>query len=101
MDAVASGALGFVQQRVGATDQLFVVRQPRAFGHAGAHCQIAWADPETGISFSFLKNGLQADMIADAVVVIPVTDAAAALRCRGSGSPALTWPGGRASGGPR
>ena len=52
---------------------------PGSFGHAGAFCQVAWADPATGISFSFLKNGLQADMMADAVKVIPITDAAAAL----------------------
>jgi CubicO group peptidase (beta-lactamase class C family) len=52
---------------------------PGSFGHSGAFCQIAWADPESGISFSFLKNGLQADMMADAVKVIPITDAAAAL----------------------
>ncbi len=53
---------------------------PGSFGHAGAHCQVAWADPATGISFSFLKNGLQADMMGDALNVIPITDAAAALR---------------------
>jgi CubicO group peptidase (beta-lactamase class C family) len=53
---------------------------PGSFGHAGAHCQVAWADPATGISFSFLKNGLEADMMGDALNVIPVTDAAAALR---------------------
>jgi CubicO group peptidase (beta-lactamase class C family) len=53
---------------------------PGSFGHAGAFCQVAWADPETGISFSFLKNGLQADMMGDALNVIPITDAAAALR---------------------
>ncbi len=52
---------------------------PGSFGHAGAHCQVAWADPATGISFSFVKNGLQADMMADAVTVIPITNAAAAL----------------------
>jgi CubicO group peptidase (beta-lactamase class C family) len=52
---------------------------PGTFGHAGAFSQIAWADPATGISFSFLKNGLQADIMADAVKVIPITDAAAAL----------------------
>jgi CubicO group peptidase (beta-lactamase class C family) len=52
---------------------------PGSFGHAGAFGQIAWADPATGISFSFLKNGLQADMMADAVKLIPITDAAAAL----------------------
>jgi hypothetical protein len=48
-------------------------------GHAGAFSQVAWADPATGVSFCFLKNGLQADMMADAVNVIPITDAAAAL----------------------
>ena len=53
---------------------------PGSFGHAGAFSQVAWADPATGVSFSFLKNGLQADMIADAVKVIPITDAASALR---------------------
>jgi CubicO group peptidase (beta-lactamase class C family) len=53
---------------------------PGSFGHAGAHCQVAWADPATGISFTFVKNGLQADMMADALNVIPITDAAAALR---------------------
>ena len=31
---------------------------PRAFGHNGAGGQIAWADPETGMSFCFLTNGL-------------------------------------------
>lgn len=31
---------------------------PRTFGHAGAGGQIAWADPETGISFCYLTNGL-------------------------------------------
>ena len=53
---------------------------PGSFGHAGAHCQVAWADPESGISFSFVKNGMQADMIGDAVTVMPITDAATALR---------------------
>ena len=49
--------------------------------HAGVpRRKVPWADPATGISFSFVKNGLQADMMADAVNVIPITDAAAALR---------------------
>ena len=30
----------------------------RAFGHGGAGGQIAWADPATGLSFSYLTNGL-------------------------------------------
>lgn len=31
---------------------------PRAFGHLGAGGQIAWADPESGLSFCWLTNGL-------------------------------------------
>lgn len=31
---------------------------PRAFGHNGAAGQIAWADPETGLSFCYLTNGI-------------------------------------------
>ena len=30
---------------------------PRAFGHNGAGGQIAWGDPETGLSFCYLTNG--------------------------------------------
>lgn len=36
---------------------------PAAFGHMGAGGQIAWADPETGISFSYLTNGLERDPV--------------------------------------
>lgn len=35
---------------------------PMAFGHAGAHAQVAWADPATGISFAYLHNALYANM---------------------------------------
>jgi CubicO group peptidase (beta-lactamase class C family) len=31
---------------------------PRAFGHNGAGGQVAWGDPETGVSFVYLTNGL-------------------------------------------
>ena len=34
---------------------------PRAFGHAGAGGQIAWADPATGLSFGYCTNGLERD----------------------------------------
>ena len=33
----------------------------RTFGHTGAGGQIAWADPDTGLSFCFLTNGIAAD----------------------------------------
>ena len=52
---------------------------PRAFGHAGAYCQVAWADPATGVSFAFVKNGYDSDMFADAVRVLPLSNLAAAL----------------------
>ena len=34
---------------------------PRAFGHHGAGGQVCWADPDTGLSFSFLHDTLQLD----------------------------------------
>jgi CubicO group peptidase (beta-lactamase class C family) len=52
---------------------------PGAFGHAGACLQVAWADPATGTSFAFFKNGYHADMVADAMNVVPLADLAAAL----------------------
>ena len=36
---------------------------PGSFGHAGAHAQAGWADPETGISFAYLNNAITADMV--------------------------------------
>jgi CubicO group peptidase (beta-lactamase class C family) len=30
---------------------------PRAFGHGGAGGQIAWGDPQTGISLGYCTNG--------------------------------------------
>ncbi|WP_425839270.1 serine hydrolase domain-containing protein [Streptomyces fractus] len=37
---------------------------PRTFGHPGAGGQIAWADPESGLSFAFLTNGMDRDTFA-------------------------------------
>lgn len=51
---------------------------PRAFGHMGAHFQLAWADPETGVSFAYLNN-LVADNVRHAGVALPVADATARL----------------------
>jgi len=36
---------------------------PRAFGHPGAGGQLAWADPETGLSFAFITNGIDVHLI--------------------------------------
>jgi CubicO group peptidase (beta-lactamase class C family) len=35
----------------------------RAFGHDGAGGMIAWADPETGLSFCYLTNGLDDNLV--------------------------------------
>ena len=40
---------------------------PRTFGHDGAGGQIAWADPESGLSFCFLTNGMDANAVHEAV----------------------------------
>lgn len=37
---------------------------PRAFGALGVGGQIAWADPETGLSFSYITAGLDVDIVA-------------------------------------
>lgn len=34
---------------------------PRAFGASGLGGQIAWGDPDTGLSFSYLTNGIDVD----------------------------------------
>jgi CubicO group peptidase (beta-lactamase class C family) len=36
---------------------------PRSFGHAGVHAQVAWADPESGISFVYLNNAVTDDQM--------------------------------------
>jgi CubicO group peptidase (beta-lactamase class C family) len=39
---------------------------PLAFGHGGAGGQIAWGDPETGLSFAFLTNGFDRHQVRQA-----------------------------------
>ena len=39
---------------------------PRAFGHNGAGGQIAFGDPDTGISFVYLTNGIDEHMVRQA-----------------------------------
>lgn len=36
---------------------------PRAFGHDGAGGMVAWADPSTGLSFCYLTNGLDDNLV--------------------------------------
>jgi CubicO group peptidase (beta-lactamase class C family) len=36
-----------------------------AFGHNGAGGQIAWADPESGLSFTYLTNGLDQNVLRE------------------------------------
>jgi len=56
---LANRALGLVI--AGETDRHFRgfghTNSSRAFGHMGAGGQVAWADPETGISFGYCTNG--------------------------------------------
>ena len=39
---------------------------PATFGHNGAGGQIAWADPATGLSFVYLTNGLDRNVLREA-----------------------------------
>ena len=36
---------------------------PRSFGASGVGGQVAWADPDSGLSFCYLTNGLDADPV--------------------------------------
>jgi CubicO group peptidase (beta-lactamase class C family) len=38
---------------------------PRTYGHDGAGGQIAWVDPDSGISFCYLTNGLDQDILRE------------------------------------
>ena len=55
----------------------------RAFGHAGAGGQIAWADPATGISFCYLTNGLDANVLREGRRGVALSSRAAALSLDG------------------
>jgi CubicO group peptidase (beta-lactamase class C family) len=52
-------------------------QSPRAFGHNGAAGQIAWADPESGLSFCYLTNGNDVHVIRQARRSIGLTTRAA------------------------
>lgn len=50
---------------------------PRSFGHGGAHGQIAWADPDTGLSFGYCTNGLDRHPVRHARRTIALSSLAA------------------------
>jgi CubicO group peptidase (beta-lactamase class C family) len=52
---------------------------PRSFGHAGAHAQVGWADPESGISFAYLNNAVTGDMMRAGIRANRLATIAAAL----------------------
>jgi CubicO group peptidase (beta-lactamase class C family) len=52
---------------------------PGTFGHDGAGGQLAWADPETGLSFVYLTNGLDRHLIRQARRNIALNSRAAAV----------------------
>jgi len=52
---------------------------PDTFGHNGAGGQIAWADPETGLSFVYLTNGMDQHMIREGRRGVALSSIAAEL----------------------
>jgi CubicO group peptidase (beta-lactamase class C family) len=52
---------------------------PRSVGHAGLHMHLGWADPETGISFAYATNGLDSDVMREAMRGLKLSDLAAGL----------------------
>lgn len=51
---------------------------PSTFGHGGAAGQIAWADPVTGLSFAYLTNGADRNLVRQALRTQQLNAAAAA-----------------------
>ena len=54
------------------------VVSPRTFGHGGAGGQIAWADPTTGLSFAYVTNGADRNVVRTQRRVRELSAAAAA-----------------------
>src|SRR5829696_4084418 len=52
-------------------------QSPATFGHNGAGGQIAWADPESGLSFAYLTNGLDRHMVRQARRSVGISSRAA------------------------
>ena len=58
----------------------------RAFGHDGAGGQIAWVDPESGLSFCYLTNGLDENILRQKRRMLAIGSRAAQLVGRASSS---------------
>jgi len=56
-----------------------VANSPRSIGHAGAHMQVGWGDPTTGISFAYCTNGIDSDVMKEAMRGLNLSNVAAAL----------------------
>jgi CubicO group peptidase (beta-lactamase class C family) len=54
---------------------------PRAFGAMGVGGQVAWADPESGLSFGYLTNGLDVDVVG--AILRSAKIAGLAAKCAG------------------
>ena len=52
----------------------------RAFGHGGAGGQVAWADPDTGLSFAYLTGGHDRHQVRQPRRVTALSSLAAVLR---------------------
>lgn len=52
---------------------------PRTFGHDGAGGQLAWADPDSGVSFAYLTNGIDRHLIRQARRNVGINTRAAAV----------------------
>jgi CubicO group peptidase (beta-lactamase class C family) len=53
-------------------------QSPRTFGHNGAGGQIAWADPDSGLSFCYLTDGRDLNPIREGRRTIGISSRAAA-----------------------
>jgi CubicO group peptidase (beta-lactamase class C family) len=52
------------------------------FGHGGAGGQIAWADPATGLSFAYLTNGHDRDLLREGRRIVALSSLAAECAIR-------------------
>ena len=78
----ATSAPGFSPTHVAAPAAVWFGKAtgPRAFGASGLGGQIAWADPDSGLSFCYLTNGMEADIVATYVRSSRLSTLAAAYR---------------------